>query len=164
MISMNRRRRLLNSAFRAFLRPRLRFETYGRHTVWFATMVDRRYVVSLKGSWQTTNRSSRSVILKDFYVKDLSTEHRTISSSVSQGDGAVIPPKANVDVEIFCLVRKTLTWRSGPFVADVCLVDDGGHLRTIKKVRFNYFKQTDAVSSTPRPFPDRGGEPAIPPP
>jgi hypothetical protein len=166
MISTKRGRRLVNSTFR-FFRPRLRFETYERHTVWFATMADGRYIVSLKSTWRTTNRSRQGVMLKDFYVKGLATEHHMISSSDSPGAGALIPPKASVDVEIFCLVRKTLTWRSGPFVADVCLVDDAGHLHTVKKVRFNYFKQAGVVSpksgaTTPRPLSDRGAGLEVP--
>lgn len=59
----------------------------------------------------------------------------------------VIPSRSSVDLEIFCMVQKTLTRGSGVFTADICLVDDRGDVWTIKKVKFNYLKQSNAAET-----------------
>jgi hypothetical protein len=139
------------------IKSRLRFTTYERDTVWFGEMMSQRYVVSLKATWKATNRSRRSITLKSFYVPGLATDHHILAVRGSHGGEVVVSPKTSVDVEAFCLVNKTLTWRSGDFLADVCLVDSRDRVRTVRRVRFNEIKpsrsaghpaQSDPVDET----------------
>jgi hypothetical protein len=60
----------------------------------------------------------------------------------------LIPGRSAADVEIFCIVKKTLDWRADDFVADVRFVDDCGDVRTIKKVRFVNIKRTIASANS----------------
>ena len=99
-------------------------------------MDNRRYRVSLTATWKVTNTSKRSVVLKDFYMNGLATEYHILFVDGSQD--AFIPPKGCVDLEVFCMVRKTLTWGSGTFTADVSLIDDRGEIRTLNSVKFNH--------------------------
>ncbi|MGB6659609.1 MAG: hypothetical protein WBE90_11065 [Xanthobacteraceae bacterium] len=119
-------------------------------------MDNQRYRVSLTATWKVTNTSKRSVVLKDFYMKGLATEHHILSVDGSQD--ALIPPRCRINLEVFCMVRKTLTWGSDTFTADVSLIDSRGEIRTLKNVKFNHIKQTGFADS-PRPtadLPQRG--------
>lgn len=138
-------RRMLWRPFRHLARPSLRFEPYERSVGWFGTMENRRYRVSLTATWKVTNTSKRSVVLKDFYMNGLATEHHILSVDGSQD--AFISPGGCVNLEVFCMVRKTLTWGSGTFTADVSLIDSGGEIRTLKNMKFNPIKQTTFVDS-----------------
>jgi hypothetical protein len=139
-------RQILTRALRRITRAKLRFETHERGTVWFGVIADQRYLVSLKAVWKVTNASKQSVTLKSFYVNGLATDHHMLSLCGLHDDGVLIPPRKNVDIEIFCMVQKTLTWGSGTFIADIGLIDDRGDVRIIKNVRFNYLKQTNSSS------------------
>jgi hypothetical protein len=143
-------RRLLTRAFRALTGARLRFDAYERSTVWFGVIADQRYIVSLKAVWKVTNPSKHSVTLKGFCVNGLATEHHMLSVNGSHDTEALIPPRGCADLEIFCMVQKTLTWGSGVFSADVSLIDDHGDVRSIKNVRFKYLKQSN-LDSQPTP-------------
>ena len=139
-ICTNFGRRMLLSPFMYLARPALRFEPYERSLGWLGTMDNGRYRVSLTATWKVTNTSKRSVVLKDFYINGLATEHHILS--VDKARDAFIPPRGRVNLEVFCMVRKTLTWGSGMFAADVNLVDSRGETRTLKNVKFNHIKQT----------------------
>lgn len=146
-------RGLLTRAFRNVTKARLQFEQSERSSVWFGAITDQRYLVSLKAVWKVTNASKRSVVLKSFYLNGLATEHHMLFVSGRPHDAdALIPARSSVDLEIFCMVQKTLTWGSGVFTADICLVDDRGYVRTIKKVRFNYLAQSNSAE-TPSDHP-----------
>jgi hypothetical protein len=136
-------RRFLTRAFRTLTRARLHFEANERSTVWFGVIADQRYVVSLKAVWKVTNPSNQSVTLKSFCVNGLATEHHMLSVNGSHDAAALIPPRGSADLEIFCTVRKTLTWGSGVFSADISLIDDRGDTRSIKNVQFKYLKQSN---------------------
>jgi hypothetical protein len=141
-------RRLLIRAFRRLTRARLRFEPYQRSSVWFGAIADQRYLVSLKAVWKVTNSSRRDVVLKSFHVGGLATEHHMLFVAGGSHDAdALVPARGSIDLEIFCMVQKTLTWGSGVFTADICLVDDRGGVRTIKNVRFNHLKQANSVET-----------------
>jgi hypothetical protein len=141
-------RRLLARAFRRLIRARLQFEQYDRSSVWYGAITDQRYLVTLKAVWKVTNASKRSVVLRSFNVIGLATEHHMLFVSGKPHDAdALIPPRSSVDLEIFCMVQKTLTWGSGVFTADICLVDDRGNVRTIRSVRFNHLKQANSVET-----------------
>lgn len=152
-------RRMLLRPFRYLARPALRFEPYERSVGWFGTMDNQRYRVSLTATWKVTNTSKRSIVLKDFYMRGLATEHHILSVDGSQD--AIIPPRGCVNLEAFCMVQKTLTWRSGKFTADVSLIDDRGEIRTLKDVNFNHIKQTDFAAS-PQPRATREANPVSP--
>jgi hypothetical protein len=141
-------RRLLRRALRRVTKAKLRFTTRERSTVWFGTMERGRYLVSLKGIWNVANASRRDVVLKTFYVKGLSTEHHILSACNSDNAATLIPGRSVADVEIFCLVKKTFDWRADDFIADVCFVDDGGDVHTIKKARFVNIKQAVASATS----------------
>jgi hypothetical protein len=141
-------RRLLARGLGKLTRARLRFEPYERSSVWLGAITDQRYLVSLKAVWKVTNASRRNVVLKGFYVNGLATEHHMLFISGRHHDAdALIPSRGCIDFEIFCMVQKTLTWGSGVFTADICLVDDRGDVRTIKNVRFNHLKQANSVET-----------------
>jgi hypothetical protein len=149
-------RRMLLRPFTYLARPALHFEPYERSAGWFGTMDSQRYRVSLTATWKVTNTSRRSVVLKDFYMKGLATEHHILSVDGSQD--AIIPPRGCINLEAFCMVRKTLTWRSGTFTADVSLIDSRGEIRTLKNVKYNHIKQTGFVDS-PQPTAPREANP-----
>jgi hypothetical protein len=152
-------RRMLLRPFRYLARPAVRFEPYERSVGWYGIMDNRRYRVSLTATWKVTNTSKRTVVLKDFYMKGLATVHHILSVDGSQG--AIIPPRGCVNLEAFCMVQKTLTWRSGKFTADVSLIDSRGEIRTLKNVNFNHIKQTDFADS-PQPRATREANPVSP--
>ena len=128
---------------------RLRFELYERSAIWFGEIVDQRYLVSLKAVWTVTNFSRRNVVLKSFYVSGLATKHHMLFVDGQPHDAdALVPSRSNIDLELFCMVQKTLAWGSGVFIADICLVDDRGDVRTIKNVRFSHLKQASSVATT----------------
>jgi hypothetical protein len=112
-------RRMLLRPFTYLARPALHFEPYERSAGWFGTMDNQRYRVSPTATWKVTNTSKRSVVLNDFYMKCLATEHHILSVDGSQD--ALIPPRCRINLEVFCMVRKTLTWGSGTFTADVSI-------------------------------------------
>jgi hypothetical protein len=138
-------RRMLLRPFKYLGSPALRFEPYERSVGWFGTMDNRRYRVSLTATWKVTNTSKRSVVLKDFYINGLATEYHILSVNGSQD--AFIPSSGRVDLEVFCMVQKTLTWGSGTFTADVSLIDGRGEIRTLKSVKFNHIKQAGFADS-----------------
>ena len=138
------------------LLPVLHFEPYERSAGWFGTMDNQRYRVSLTATWKVTNTSKRSVVPKDFYMKGLATGHHILSVDGSQD--AFIPPRGCVNLEVFCMIRKTLTWGSGTFTADVSLIDCRCEIRTLKNVKFNHIKQTGFTDST-RPTATREANP-----
>ena len=143
-----RGRRFLVRAFRKITRAQLRFEQYERSSVWFGTITDQRYLVSLKAIWKVTNTSKRNVVLKGFYLDGIATEHHMLFVSDRPHDSdAPVPARGSIDLEIFCMVQKTLTWGSGVFTADICLVDDRGDARTIKNVKFNHLKQANSADT-----------------
>jgi hypothetical protein len=142
-ISASGGRRLLARVLRMITGPKLSFTAHERGIVWFGTITDRRFIVSLNGLWSVTNAARRNVTLKSFYVDGLATEHHMLMSvSGPREGGALIPAGETIDVETFCLVQKTLTWRSGTFVADICFVDDAGDVHKMRNVRFNHIKQS----------------------
>lgn len=142
-------RRLWIRALRTITGPKLRFTAYERGIVWFGAIAEQRYIVSLNGMWKVRNTSRRNVTLKSFYVDGLATEHHMLMPiSGPREGGAVIPAGGETDIETFCLVQKTLTWRSGAFVADLCFVDDSGDVYKIRGARFNHIKQNSAATST----------------
>ncbi len=139
-------RRLWMRAFKTIRRPKLRFTAYERGIVWFGAVAEQRFIVSLNGIWKVNNSSRRDVTLQSFYVDGLATEHHMLMPvSGPRNGGALIPAGEAVDIETFCLVQKTLTWRSGTFVADVCFVDDAGDVHKLRGVRFNHIKQNSAA-------------------
>jgi hypothetical protein len=139
-------RRLWIRALRTITGPKLRFTAYERGIVWFGAVAEQRYIVSLNGIWKVSNASKRDVMLKSFYVDGLATEHHMLMSVSGPRDGgAVIPAGEATDIETFCLVQKTLTWRSGAFVADICFIDDASDVHRIRGVRFNHIKQSGAA-------------------
>jgi hypothetical protein len=141
LLFTRRGRLLLIDVFRRLTKVKLRFRPFQRGIVWFGTMTDQRFVVSLNGVWTVTNPSKRSVTLKSFDVAGLATEHHMLSVCGSRDSGALVPATESVDVELFCLVQKTLTWGSGDFVADIRFVDDRGTAHTVRKARFGHIKQ-----------------------
>jgi hypothetical protein len=141
-------RRPLMRVLGRLTRARLRFEPYKRSSVWFGAIADQRYLVSLKAVWKVTNASRRDVVLKGFHVSGLATEHHMLFVAGRPHDAdALVPARGSIDLEIFCMVQKTLTWGSGVFAADICLVDDRDGVRTIKNVRFNHLKQANSVET-----------------
>jgi hypothetical protein len=142
-------RRMLLRPFRYLAKPALRFEPYERSVGWFGTMENRRYRVSLTAAWKVTNTSKQSIVLKEFYINDLATEHHILSVTGSQE--ASIPSRGRVDLEVFCMVQKTLTWGSGTFTADISLIDGQGEIRRLKNVKFNHIKQAGFADSPQYP-------------
>lgn len=154
-ILTRRGRRLWIRAFRTITGPKLRFTAYERGIVWFGAVAEQRYIVSLNGLWKVSNTSRRDVTLKSFYVDGLATEHHMLMPVSGPRDGgALIPAGSAIDIETFCLVQKTLTWRSGTFVADICFVEDAGDVHKIRGVRFNHIKQNSAAMTATAPPPD----------
>lgn len=143
-------RRLWIRALRTITGPKLRFTAYERGIVWFGAIAEQRYIVSLNGMWKVRNTSRRDVTLKSFSVDGLATEHHMLMPiSGPREGGALIPAGGETDIETFCLVQKTLTWRSGAFVTDLCFIDDAGDVYKIKDVRFNHIKQNSAATTAP---------------
>jgi hypothetical protein len=105
-------RRLLHRAFRRVTKAKLRFTTRERSTVWFGTMEDGRYLVSLKGIWNVANASRRAVILKQFYVRGLLTEHHILSADC--GDVRTIKKVRFVNIKQTIASANSLV-DSGPY-------------------------------------------------
>ncbi len=146
-------RRLWMRALKTITRPKLRFTAYERGIVWFGAVAEQRFIVSLNGIWKVGNSSRRNVTLKSFHVDGLATEHHMLMPVSGPRDGgALIPAGEAIDIETFCLVQKTLTWRSGTFVADVCFVDDAGDVHKLRGVRFNHIKQSSAATTAADPL------------